>query len=192
MAAVIELPGIDRVREIAEPTEMRPVSMPRWFAAYTASRREKQVARELHERSVESFLPLYRSLKRRSHKSVFLPLFPSYVFVHIALQNRLRVLEVPGIVRLVGFNGQAAALDDGEIEAMRNALNCGVTAEPYPYIKIGHSVEITSGPLQGLRGKVLRKNNHFRVILSVDLLQRSIAVDIDAADVVSYPQRAAS
>lgn len=169
------------------------ISMPRWFAAYTASRREKQIARELDERSVESFVPLYRPARRLSHNvAVSLPLFPGYVFVHIAPQDRLRVLQVSGVVCLVSFNGQPAAIEDGEIEAMRNALSGGARVEPYPYIKIGHQVEILSGPLEGLRGKVIRRNNKFRVIVSIDLLQRSIAVEVDAIDIGSCPQRIAS
>lgn len=170
-----------------ESLEICPIiSSARWFAAYTASRREKQIVRELDERRVESFLPLYRPARRpNSHKLVRLPLFPSYVFVHIALHDQLRVLQVPGVVRLVSFNGHPAALEDSEIEAMRNALSAGVQAEPYPYIKIGREVEILSGPLRGLRGKVIRKNNRFRVVLSVDLLQRSIVADLDSVDIVS-------
>ncbi len=159
---------------------------PRWFATYTCSRREKQVARELEERSVECFLPLYRVSHRGDGvKFVQLPLFPSYIFVRIALRDRLHVLQVPGVVRLVSFNGQPAALEDHEIEVIRNVLSAGVRAEPFPYIKIGREVEILSGPLRGLRGKVIRKNNRFRVVLSVDLLQRSIVADIDSVDVVS-------
>jgi len=166
-------------------------SMVRWFAAYTCSRREKQVVRELNRQAVECFLPLYHSARRRSHASrvVELPLFPGYVFVRIAPRDRLKVLQIAGVVRLVGFNGQPTPLDDNEIEGMRNALRTGLRAEPYPYLRTGHQVEIMSGPLQGLRGKVIRKNHRFRVVLSVDLLQRSIVVDVDVADIVArgYP-----
>jgi transcription antitermination factor NusG len=163
----------------------------RWFAAYTCSRREKQVARELSRRAVEYFLPLYRATRRRNHASraVDLALFPGYVFVHIALRDRLNVLQIPGVVRLVGFNGQPTPLDDNEMDAMRNALGNGLRAEPYPYLKTGRQVEILTGPLQGLRGRVMRKNNRFRVVLSVELLQRSVVVDVDVVDVVGcgYP-----
>ena len=143
---------------------------------------------------MECFLPLYEGV-RRSHNGrnrVHLPLFPGYVFVHIALRDRIRVLQVPGVVRLVSFNGQPAALNDSEINALRNALKLGLPAEPYPYLKVGHDVEILSGPLQGLRGRVLRKNSHFRVVLSVDLLCRSIVVDVDGSDLPARPLRVAA
>lgn len=163
-------------------------SCPFWYATYTCSRREKQVARLLQERGVECFLPLYEAVRRNpsGRKRVhFLPLFPGYVFVHMALRDHLRVLQVPGVVRLVSFHSQPAALNDSEIEALRNALTLGLPAEPFPYLKAGHDVEILSGPLQGLRGRVLRKNSHFRVILSVDLLRRSIVVDVDGSDLTT-------
>ncbi len=193
-AAIIEMPAsrLARSAQKSAPAELvSPWSIPRWFAVYTCSRQEKQVARGLDQRSVERFLPLYQAARRSAGKRVQLPLFPGYVFVHIALRDRLQVLEAPGVVRLVSFHGQPAPLDDGEIDAMRNALAGGVRAEPHPYIKIGREVEILSGPLQGLRGKVIRRNNRFRVVLSVDLLQRSIIVDVDAIDFVAA-QRAAS
>lgn len=175
------------------PEPQATCSTPCWFATYTCSRREKQVAKELEERAVECFLPLYRALRRRRQgKSAYLPLFPGYVFVRIALQNRLRVLQVPGVVRLVSFNGQPAPLEDQEIDTLRNALTTGVQAEPHPYVKIGREVEIVSGPLQGLRGKVIRKNNRFRIVLSVDLLQRSVIVDLDSVDAVTGDTRIAA
>ncbi len=170
-------------------------SDPFWYATYTCSRREKQVARLLQERSLECFLPLYKAVHRNpsGRKRVhFLPLFPGYVFVHIALQDHVRVLQVPGVVRLVSFHGQPAPLRDSEIEPLRNALALGLPAEPYPYLKVGHDVEILTGPLQGLRGRILRKNSHFRVILSVDLLRRSIVVDVDGSDLTAAPLRAAA
>lgn len=170
------------------PVELpSPDSKQHWYATYTSSRREKRVARILQERGIESLLPLYEVARRgdKGRRQVhFLPLFPGYVFAHIALRNRRQVLQVPGVVRLVSFNSQPAAIDDAEIEAIRNALTRGLHAEPYPYAKVSHQVEILSGPLRGLRGKVLRKNNSFRVVLSVELLHRSVVVDVDAIDLV--------
>jgi len=159
-------------------------SEPHWYASYTCSRREKRVAEVLRERGVECFLPLYEKVHRypRELRKVQLPLFPGYLFVHIALADRLCVLEAPGVVQLVSFHGHPAPLNDSEIDAMRRGLSEGVKAQPYPYIKIGHPVEIKSGPLRGLHGKVLRRNSHLRVILSVDLLFRSVVMDVDAAD----------
>ncbi len=167
-------------------------SMAQWFATYTRSRYEKLVARELGERDVECFLPLYEPIRRRNKNRSELPLFPGYVFVHIYARDRLNVLQVPGVVRLVSFNGVPAPVDDAEIETLRNVLTRGLHAEPYPYVKVGEKVEILGGPLTGLSGKVLRKNNRFRVILSVDLLERSIAVEVDAIDLGASPLRSAA
>jgi len=164
-----------------EPLEFSPYA-PRWYASYTRSRYEKQVARELNQRGVESFLPLYEQIHHWSHdhRKVQLPLFPGYVFVHIPLRNRLCVLQIPGVVRLVSVKGEPAPIDDAEIETLRLALANSAHTEPCPYIKLGQQVRIESGPLQGLCGKVLRKNHHLRVVISIDLLMRSILVDVDA------------
>lgn len=169
-------------------------SHPAWYATYTCSRREKQIARVLQERNVECFLPLYEATRRNTHRGqrIYQPLFPGYVFVHIALQDRLCVLQVPGVVQLVSFNGKPAALQDNEIEALQNVLMRGFAVEPYPYLKVNHKVEIRSGPLQGLSGRILRRNGHFRVVLSVDLLHRSVVVDVDAIDLTVRPDRAAA
>jgi transcriptional antiterminator NusG len=169
-------------------------SHPAWYAAYTCSRREKQVARVLQERNLECFLPLYEATRRHTHggQRIFLPLFSGYVFVHIALQDRLCVLQVPGVVQLVSFNGRPAALQDSEIEALQSVLTRGLLIEPYPYLKVNHEVVIRSGPLQGLSGRILRRNGHFRVVMSVDLLRRSVVVDVDADDLSVRPLHVAA
>ena len=119
-----------------------------WYAAYTCSRYEKCVARQLEERRVECFLPLYRSWRRWKdrRKQLDLALFSGYVFVRIALPERLRVLEVPGVVRLVSVNGQPVPLPEQDIEALRNALEQRIYAEPHPYLRIGRKVRIAHGP----------------------------------------------
>lgn len=112
-----------------------------------------------------------------------LPLFPGYVFVRMAVVDRLRVLQVPGVVRLVGFNGQLAALPDAEIEGLKNGLAGGVRAEPHPFLTVGRRVRIKAGPLEGREGILLRRKGCLRVVLSVELIQRSIVVHVDVADV---------
>ncbi len=171
-------------REQAEVIGAAQYFEPHWYASYTCSRREKRIADILRERELECFLPLYEKVHRfpRELRKVHLPLFPGYLFVHISLADRLRVLEVPGVVSLVSFHGRPVPLNDAEIDAMRRVLSQGAQAQPYPYIKIGQQVEIQSGPLRGLCGKVLRRNSHLRVIVSVDLLMRSIVLNVDAAD----------
>jgi|SRR5215470_11982429 len=157
-----------------------------WYAGYTAARHEKRVAEHLTQRGIEHFLPLYETIHRwnNGRHRVQLPLFPGYIFVRIALQERLRVLELPGFVRLVGFNSLPHSLPETDINKMKEALNKGVLAEPYPYLTAGTRVEIRNGPLQGMTGILLRRQNKCRVVISIDLIMRSMAVEIDARDVV--------
>ena len=112
-----------------------------------------------------------------------LPLFPGYIFVRIALRDRLQVLEIPSVARLVSFNGPPAALPQAEIEALKTGLERGVRALPHPYLKVGRRVRITAGPLEGLEGILIRKKNALRFVVSLDLIQRSIRLDIDASSV---------
>ena len=156
-----------------------------WFAAYTCANHEKRVVEHFEARAVEHFLPLYASVRRWKDRRVQLdlPLFPGYVFVRIVLSARLRVLEVPGVVRLVGFNGQPYPLSDGEIESLRKGIMNGSRIEPHPYLSVGSRVRIKSGPLAGVEGNLVRKKNTFRVVLSLDLIARSAAVEVDSADI---------
>jgi transcription antitermination factor NusG len=155
-----------------------------WYAAYTSANHEKRVAEQLTVRAVEHFLPLYESVRRWKDRrmQLQLPLFPGYVFVRLKLQNRLQVLQVPGVARFVGFNGMPTALPDKEIEALRTSIVSGMRAEPHPYLAVGRRVRITAGPLVGHEGILLRRRGGCtRVVLSVDLIQRSVRVDVDAA-----------
>lgn len=165
-----------------------------WYAAYTASRHEKTVAEHLRHREVECFLPLFESVRRwnNGRHTVQLPLFPGYVFVRMAMREKLRVLQVPGLVQLVSFQGAPAALPEAEIEKLRTALHSGVTAQPYRYLSIGSKVEISRGPLQGMQGILLRHQGQFRVVLSVDMIMRSMVVEVDALDVVALDRKASS
>jgi transcription antitermination factor NusG len=161
-------------------------SFERWYAVYTRAQHEKRVAQLLAQRSVENFLPVYETVHRWKDRKVSLqmPLFPGYLFVRIALIDRLRVLQVPSVVRLVGFNGGPTALADEEVEGLRRALAEGVRAEPHPYLRVGRLVRITAGPLAGREGILKRWKGDLRVVLSTDLIQRSILVDVDARCVV--------
>jgi transcription termination/antitermination protein NusG len=157
----------------------------RWYAAYTCANHEKRVGEQLHGRAVEHFLPLYEAVHRWKDRRVRLqlPLFPGYVFVRLALRDRSRVLQIPSVVRLVGFNGQPAALPDEEVEALRDGLARQLRAEPHPYLTVGRRVRILRGPLEGSEGILIRKKGLLRVVLSVDLIMRSVALEIDSADV---------
>jgi transcription antitermination factor NusG len=156
-----------------------------WYAAYTCAQHEKHVAAELGIREVEHFLPLYSSVRRWKDRRVQLelPLFPGYVFVRLAVRDRLRVLLIPSVVRLVGFNGQPTALPDTEMEIMRAGLMQSPCAEPHPFLTVGRRVRITGGPFAGLVGVLRRKKSGMRVVVSLGLIQRSVAVDVDVADV---------
>jgi transcription antitermination factor NusG len=155
---------------------------PLWYAAYTSANHEKRVAEQLGVRSVEHFVPLYESVRRWKDRKVrlHLPLFPGYVFVRLALSDRLRVLQVPGVARLVGFNGLPCAMPDSEIEALKAGLASGVCAEPHPYLTVGRRVRVKAGPLAGMEGILTRKRNGARFVISLDLIMRSVAVDVDA------------
>lgn len=162
-------------------------SEPRWYAAYTCANHEKRVAEQLAVREVENFLPQYASVRRWKDRRVELelPLFPGYVFVRMALRDRLRALQVPGVARLVGFNGMPCALPEGDIEQIRNCLVQGSRVEPYPYLQVGRRARVKTGPLQGLEGIVLRRKNSARLILSLELVMRSVAVEIEEAELES-------
>jgi transcription antitermination factor NusG len=160
-----------------------------WFAAYTCANHEKRVAAHLDARAVEHFLPVYRSLRRWKDRraQIDLPLFAGYVFVRLALCARLRVLTVPGVVHLVGFGGRAYPLPAGEVEALRAGMACaangGTRIEPHPYLRAGVRVRITGGPFAGADGILVRRKNAQRVVVSLDLIARSAAIEVGAADI---------
>ena len=104
------------------------------------------------------------------------------LFVRLALCDRLRVLQVSSVVRLVGFNGHPAVLPDKEMEALRTSVTAHLRAEPHPYLTVGRRVRVKSGPLAGVEGILIRKKNAFRVVLSLDFILRSAAVEVDAID----------
>jgi len=158
---------------------------PHWYAVYTSANHEKRVALQLGQRSVEHFLPLYDSQRRWKDRRVQLqlPLFPGYVFIHLALRDRLQVLQIPGVAKLVGFNGTPTALAPEEIETLRRGLQGGLRAEPHPFLTVGRRVRIIAGPFAGLEGILKRKKSNLRVVVSLELIQRAVAVDVDAADV---------
>lgn len=162
----------------------------RWYVAYTSANHEKRVALQVFQRSIEHFLPLYQSVRRWKDRRIKLelPLFPGYVFVRLALRDRLQILQVPGVVRLVGFNGAATPLPDEEIEGLRRALAEGLQAEPHPYLTLGRRVRITTGPLAGREGLLKRWKGDLRVVLSTELIQRSISVEVDVSSVVAVHQ----
>jgi transcription antitermination factor NusG len=157
-----------------------------WYAAYTCSRHEKRIAQQLEDRGIEHFLPVYRSVRRWKDrkKELELVLFPGYVFVRMELSHRLQVLQLPGVVRLVSFNGRPAPLPADEIEALRNGLAHNVRAECHPFLNVGQRVRVVCGPLAGAQGILVRRRNNSRLVISIEAIMRSVALEIDEADVV--------
>lgn len=153
----------------------------RWYAAYTTANHEKSVANQLSLRAMEHFLPLYESARRWKDRRVTLqlPLFPGYVFVRMTLRNRLQVLQTPGVANLVEFDGSPAPLPDEEIEALRSTLRKGVKAEPHPYLTVGRRVKLKSGTFVGLQGILKRRKGQSRLIVSVELIHRAVAIEIE-------------
>lgn len=175
--------------QLTSPTPFERAAVPpeyieaRWYAAYTCANHEKRVAQQLSIRKVEHFLPLYSSLRWWKDRRVMLdlPLFPSYVFVRMALRDRLRVQTVPGVARLVGCDASPTALQDGEIDTLRTSLCGAVGAKPYPYLVAGRRVQVIRGPLAGMEGVLLRRKGAVRLVISIEMIQRSVAIDVDAA-----------
>lgn len=161
-----------------------PEATPRWYAVCTRSNHERRVAEQFAERGVEHFLPQYDSVRRWKDRKVHLkmPLFPGYVFAHLALQNRLNVLQVPGVARLVGFAGRPSPVPEEEFAKIRGFLKNGLRSEPHPYLKAGRRVRVRSGPLEGMEGIVLRRKNGCRLVISLELIQRAMAVDVNSTD----------
>ncbi len=157
----------------------------RWFALYTTPRHEKHVSEMLAHRQIKNFLPLYRTTRRwkKSRPVVLeLPLFPTYVFVRIVGGARGAVLSVPGVLSIVGSGREPWSVPDSDIEAIRLGLQMG-KIEPHPYLTVGERVRIKSGVMTGVEGILVRMKNDFRVVLSLDAIMRSVAVEVDADDV---------
>ncbi len=156
-----------------------------WFALYVRHRHEKAVAQVISGKGLEVFLPVYKTAHRWKDrmKDLILPLFPNYVFTLATPGQRNLVLSTPGIYDFVRLGGVPAPIPVGEIEAVRQAVSNGLNAEPHPFLKSGDRVRVKSGPLGGLEGVLVRKKNFYRLVLSVELLVKSISVEVDVADV---------
>lgn len=162
-----------------------------WYAIYTRHQHEKTVARFLSEKGFEIFLPILTVVRRWKDrtKELSLPLFPCYVFLWGTLRRRVEIVTTPGFHSFVGFGDQPVSIPQEEIEAVRLALTSGSSVEPYPFLRYGDRVRINSGPLEGLEGILLRKKNTCRLVLSVELLEKSVAVEVDAYLVERVPSR---
>lgn len=175
--------SLSQMDSIVEPR--MSLQCPQWYAAYTWANHEKRVAEQLAQKEVENFLPLYEAVHRWKDRRarLQLPLFPGYVFVRLPLNEKLKVLQLHGVARLVGFGDRPVPLQEGEIESLRRGFHGDMKMEPYPYLSAGKRVRIMRGPLAGLEGILVRKKGNFRLVLSMDLIMQSVVVDVDTADI---------
>ena len=153
-----------------------------WYAIRVRSKFESVASEVFEAKGYQSFLPVYRSKRKWSDrvKELDLPLFPGYLFCRFDVQDRLLpILTTPGVVAIVGVGKTPAAVEDQEIEAIRAILRSGLAAQPWPFINVGTRVYIEGGPLTGLEGIVTNTDKVYRLVVSVGLLQRCVAVEID-------------
>jgi transcription antitermination factor NusG len=155
-----------------------------WFAVYTLSCREKQVSRHMDVHAIEHFLPVTKARRRWKNGCTVVveePLFPGYLFVRIERSARTQVLAVPGVHSIVGTGKDPIPLPNFEIETLRRSVDL-LKIEPHPYLNVGDRATVLRGPLGGMTGIVVRKKNGLRFILSLDLIMKSVAVEVDASD----------
>ena len=152
-----------------------------WCALYVRHQHEKAVAQILTSKGLETLLPLYRAKHQWKDrvKQLSLPLFPCYLFLRYGFEHRLDVLTTPGVHGFVGIAGRAAPIPQAEMDAVRQVIKKGVSVEPYAYLRCGDWVRVKSGPLEGIEGFIVRKKNQTRLVISVELLQKSAAVEVD-------------
>jgi transcription antitermination factor NusG len=156
-----------------------------WLAAYTRSRHESQVADQLKAKGVESLLPTYERFSRWSDRvrRSKAPLFPGYVFVHVSNEERVPVLQTMGVLSIVSVAGKPAPLGEEEIEKMRACSANASMVEPHPFLIIGHHVRVKHGPFAGWEGILVEKQNGARLVINVERIMKSVAINIHGADV---------
>jgi len=154
---------------------------PRWYALVVKTNYEKVVSSGLRGNGVDEFLPLYKVRRAWCDrvKQIQLPLFSGYVFARFPYVDRVPVLRIPGVISVVGFGGGPIPVDDNEIDTIKKLLSSNLPLAPWPFPKVGQRVQIEGGCLRGLEGILLKMKDHWRVIVSIQLLRRSVAVEID-------------
>ncbi|MDE3180157.1 MAG: UpxY family transcription antiterminator [Acidobacteriota bacterium] len=153
-----------------------------WHALYTRHQHEKMVAELLSKKNFDVYLPLYEATHRWKDrlKKLSLPLFPSYVFVKGGLDRQLQMMMTPGVYSILATSGRAAVIAEEQIDAVKRMVEGPLRVEPHPFLKCGEAVRVTAGPLQGIEGILIRKKNFTRLVLSIEMLMKSVAVEIDA------------
>jgi transcription antitermination factor NusG len=165
----------------------------RWYALQVDGKLLTQVAGHLRYKGFETFIPVCKAMQYRSDKkrSIESPLFPGYVFARLEIENRLPVLVTPGVYGIVRYGRQPAPICDTEIASLKEIVKSGVHCEPWAYLNKGDKVTITHGPLAGLTGILVEVKKSLRVVISIDLIQRAVAaeVDLDAIQPVAAATR---
>ena len=159
-----------------------------WFALWTRSRHEQVVREQLERKHVEVFLPTITRWSRWKDrkKRIDWPLFPGYCFARFDPHERMPVVKCAGVVSIISFEGEPAPIPEHEIESIRRLLESELSYDPCPMIREGMMVEVTHGPLKGVIGRLVRKSDRARLVLSVDLIGQAVSVEVDAADVRAY------
>ena len=155
-----------------------------WFAVQTRSHFEKVVLGELDKRGIDAFLPVRRVVRSWSDRKKLIeePLFRGYVFLRASIENRLRALQAPGVVRYVGGSAQSPwEVPEPEMAALRRFVEEDIRVDPYPYLRAGQLVRVRNGPLRGLQGFIVHKPRFCRLVISVEMMMQSVAVEIDEA-----------
>jgi transcription antitermination factor NusG len=152
-----------------------------WHALYTRHQHEKSVAQVLANKGHEVFLPLVCATHqwRDRAKQLSLPLFPCYVFIRGGFERRLQILSTPGIINVVGCAGDPATIPQAQIDSVRRMIESPLRVEPHPFLQCGDKVRVEAGPLRGIEGLLVRQKNVFRLVVSVEILGRAAAVEID-------------
>jgi transcription antitermination factor NusG len=167
------------------PVEHAIAQVPQWYAVQTRSRHEKCVAEQLRSKSMEAFLPIQRCRHKWKNgvvADVELPLFPCYLFARAAAQERINLLRIPGVIGLAASTARPSAIPNEEIELLRQVTG-SFRAEPHPFLNAGDTVRIVAGPLAGLEGILSRRKQQFRLVLSVQVIMRSIAIEVSELDI---------
>lgn len=156
-----------------------------WYALFTRHQHEKPVALALSNKNHEVYLPLYRSVRQWQDrtKQLWFPLFPGYVFLRGGMERQLQILSTPGLIDIVRFGGQPAIIPQGQLDAVRQVLDSRLAVETHPYLQCGDRVMVKSGPLAGLQGILDRKKGSARLVVSMEMLGQSVAVEIDVSNV---------
>jgi len=170
---------------IAETIDSQVYEDTPWWALYTRHQHEKAVAEMLSAKGFEVFLPLYDSQRRWKDRNMLLslPLFPCYVFVRGGMDRRSKIVTTPGVHMILSNGDHAASIPEAEIQAIRTTVEGPFRVEPHPFLKCGERVRLKRGALAGVEGVLVRKKNLCRLVLSVDILMQSVAVEVDASDV---------